>query len=272
MVFAVLAAFAVAAPVGANAQQWAPYEPHILPPYAITPLVRAMGLDPVEQPMRRGPTTYVVHAIDRSDREVRVLVDGRTGAIISVTPTITASRLPPQSGGVAIGPGTAIGPGVTVGPYERIPSPGSATPPPGTYPSGRSVIYDDEPRELGARPPADIPNAPPRVITATPNPMPRGAGIDTIEPQEANPPVRSGMLPPPPDRFPQRLAPPAPDKPKPAAKRAAEVPRQAPLPKPRPTTIGEAAPSSSNIDAVPPAAPEKSPAPERSDAGAAVPN
>ena len=49
-------------------------------------------------------------------------------------------------------------------------------------------------------------------------------------------PDRDGLLPPPPERFPQRVAP-APDKPKPAKREAtAAAPKPAPVPKPKPAT------------------------------------
>ena len=63
----------------------------------------------------------------------------------------------------------------------------------------------------------------------------------------------AGALPPPPERFPQRL-PPAAEKPKPV-KRAVEVPKQAPLPKPRPPAAAPA-PQPQHNDAVPPLAPD----------------
>jgi hypothetical protein len=60
-------------------------------------------------------------------------------------------------------------------------------------------------------------------------------------------PDRSGALPPPPERFPQRVAPPAPPKPKPVAREpvtraAAAPPKQAPLPKPKPAITADAPP------------------------------
>jgi hypothetical protein len=63
-------------------------------------------------------------------------------------------------------------------------------------------------------------------------------------------PDRSGMLPPPPERFPQRAAPPA--QPKPVKRAAAAPPKQAPLPKPKPAATS---------DVAPPAAPQAAPDP-----------
>ena len=54
-------------------------------------------------------------------------------------------------------------------------------------------------------------------------------------------PDRSGMLPPPPERFPQRAAPAA--QPKPVKRAAAAPPQQAPLPKPKPAAKPDASPA-----------------------------
>src|SRR4029079_9168299 len=86
-------------------------------PYKILRILRSTGLDPLGQPVRRGPN-YVLRAIDDSDREVRVVVSARSGGVQSVTPIQTASRVPP---------------GGSMGPYERMP-PGYI--PPGAYRSG----------------------------------------------------------------------------------------------------------------------------------------
>jgi hypothetical protein len=254
LVYALLAAFAVAAPAAAEPQRLAQNVAiDALPPYEILTIVRSAGLDPLGPPVRRG-ANYVLHAIGGDDREVRVLVDGRSGGILSITPVMTASRMPPR--------------GVTMGPYERMPPGYIPSEPPGVYQAGPPV--DDEPPVVyGTRPPAPVPGAaphsraaaPPRVITATP---PNGGDVASVEePDIITEPGRSGMLPPPPERFPQRM-PPVSAKPKPVKRTAVAVPNQAPLPKPRPHSNGGAssAPSKSNIDAapVPPLAPESKPA------------
>jgi len=100
LIYAVLAVLALAAPAAAQG-----YEPGALPPQEILRILRSTGLDPIGQPMRRGPN-YVLRAVDDSDREVSVVVSARGGRVLSVTPVQTASRLPP---------------GVSMGPYERMP-------------------------------------------------------------------------------------------------------------------------------------------------------
>jgi hypothetical protein len=133
LLYAVLATFAVAAPVAAEPQRLAQnFVADALPPYEIVTIIRSAGLDPLGPPLRRG-SSYALHAIGGDDREVRVLVDARSGEILSITPMRTASRLPHG--------------GVTLGPYERMP--------PGYIPAGPPVEYEDEPPvSYGTRPPA----------------------------------------------------------------------------------------------------------------------
>lgn len=57
--------------------------------------VRAVGFDPVTRPIPRGGT-YVLRAIDPNDVDVHLVVDARTGRIVSVNPTVIA---PPRYGG-----------------------------------------------------------------------------------------------------------------------------------------------------------------------------
>ena len=133
-----------------------------------------------------------------------------------------------------------------------------AAPRPGSAPLPRTG-YGDPPPVIRATPPAaggglgrgtDLPppssgSLPPpsgsRVVTAPPRgaaaPPPHSASRDVYTPA----PDHDGMLPPPPERFPQRVAP-APDKPKPAKREAtAAAPKPAPVPKPKPATPANAA-------------------------------
>lgn len=263
MVYAALAALAFSAPAAAEplrlAQQQRAFEPGAVPPYEVLTIVRSAGLDPLGQPFRRGPN-YVLRAIGSDDQEVRVIVSARTGDILRVVPIATASRMPPG--------------GVTMGPYERMdgaPPDYVAPAPRGTVAAPHDVDEDGYPPEADApRPPegvpsAGLPGAPPqrgsdisrqelpppsepRVITATESPMP-GERSD-------------GLLPPPPERFPQRAAPPT-VKLKPIKRAAAAPPKQAPLPKPRPAIAAAPNPS---------AAPAAAPPAIKPDASDALPN
>jgi hypothetical protein len=54
----------------------------LIPPYRVDMMVRAAGLMPVAPPSRYG-ASYVVRAIDRYGSPTRVVVDGRSGAIVA---------------------------------------------------------------------------------------------------------------------------------------------------------------------------------------------
>jgi hypothetical protein len=261
-IYAALTVLALSAPAAAQS-----YGPGGLPPHEILTILRSSGLDPLGQPVRRGPN-YVLRAIDNRDREVSVVVSARSGDVLSVTPVQTASRMPPPRGGY------------TFGPYERMP-PGYT--PPGGYRAGAPVIDDDDEPEISAnpnapRPPGVLPSAPPtRSSNAAPLPPrsgqlppPRGGAMQpdidddaSSSPSEPNvitaDPDRSGLLPPPPERFPQRAAPSAPAKPKPVQRAAAAPPKQAPLPRPKPAAKVDAPPIPSAQAAPEPAPPRALP-------------
>jgi hypothetical protein len=239
LAFVALTAMALAAPTVASAQD-------VLPPYEILTILRSTGLDPVGSPARRGGE-YVLRAIDADGTHVRVVMDARMGEILSVTPVIAGA------------PGAPPGPVVrryepAEAPDYIAPSPPRAhrgepriyddEPPPRIYRRGPAG-YDDEPPAIESRPPAPVPNSPPRVITATRDADP--APTHSV-PRASASPVQSeaGLLPPPPERFPPRVAPAA-AKPAPV-KRAAVLPKQPPLPRPRPATTDEAMPQAAPAD------------------------
>jgi len=223
VIYAALTLLALSAPAVAQG-----FEPGTLPPHEILSMLRSSGFDPVGRPVRRGPN-YLLHAVDRNDREVSLVISARSGDILSVTPLQTASRMPPSGS-------------VTMGPYERVP-PGFV--PPGSYRAGAPAAGGEEappPPGYGVRPPAPIPGALPRSSSAAPLPN-RGSTIpdrDDDDLRSTAPNVipadrgRSAGLPPPPERFPPRAAPQAQPKPKPAVRAAAAPPTQTPLPKPKP--------------------------------------
>jgi hypothetical protein len=278
LVVAILAGLAATTAVSADPLRLAQAEPmDVLHPREVRMMLRSQGLMPVGQPVLRG-TTYVVPAIGDGDREVSVLVDARSGSILKITPVAVASRMPPSPPprGMRPGPGPIMlpesppPPGTTYGPYERM-TPGYVSPPPSAVYRGSPPhdIMQDEPRVYGIRPPSGMPDddpdrdaiappppggAPPRVITATPHP-----GAEASMPEQdaeqndsassvpgVGPPIAPpGVLPPPPERFPKRVAPTdAATPPRPPVKRAASaVPKQAPLPRPRPAAAAPAAPA-----------------------------
>ena len=60
-------------------------EADALPAYEILITLRQMGLNPINEPVRRGPY-YVLHANDPRGVEVRVVADAQFGDILSVAP------------------------------------------------------------------------------------------------------------------------------------------------------------------------------------------
>jgi hypothetical protein len=248
MVFTALAVLALSAPAAAQgyppgAMPPAAVSPGVMPPYEILSMLRSTGFEPIGRPIRRGPN-YMLRAIDDNDREVNLVVNARSGDILSATPIQTASRMPP---------------GVSMGPYERM-APGYV-PPAGSRNYGPPVADDDDdalpPPGFGynaPRPPGAVPGPLPRSSNAAPPPrggsmppddddvasLPSGSGAPNVITAD---PDRSGMLPPPPERFPQRVAPAAPPKPKPVTRAAAAPPKAAPLPKPKPGATADAPPA-----------------------------
>jgi hypothetical protein len=245
MLFAALAVLALSAPVAAEQMRLAQGSaPELLPPHEVVTIVRSAGFDPLGRPVRRGPN-YVMQAVDEQDREVTLLINGRSGRVISATPFTTASRMPPRVG-------------TSPEPYERMP-PGYIPPPgpSGSYRPGPPVVDDDDDDDQASvyapRPAVPVPGALPRSGYAGRPPAARAVPPDNGEAPQPSAPrvvtsaepdqdrVESGALPPPPERFPQRAVAPA-AKPKPPVKRAAAAPKQAPLPRPKPPAKVEVAP------------------------------
>ena len=284
MICTALAVLALSTPAAAQGYQPGAVPPGAvssgaMPPYEILTMLRSTGFDPIGQPMRRGPN-YVLRAIDDNDREVSLVISARSGDILSVTPVQTASRMPPP-------------PGVSMGPYERMP-PGYI-PPSGPRGYGPPVADEDDdvpPRGYGygaPRPPGAVPGPLPRSSNAAP-PPPRGGSMQPDDDDVASPPSgsgapnvitadpdRSGMLPPPPERFPQRVAPAAPPKPKPVTRAAAAAPnttaaspKPAPLPKPKPGATADA--PSTPTQQVWPSAPEPARTPAKLPAAEETPH
>jgi len=101
-----------------------------MPTYEILTRVRSLALDPIGEPLRRGPY-YILHAYDRRGTEVRVVADAHFGDVISVTPA-TLVMLP--------GPGTVGGARII-----HVPAPGeeNAGADPGDEPDVEEVAPDE---------------------------------------------------------------------------------------------------------------------------------
>ena len=121
-----------------------------LPPYEIMSIVRSTGLAPLTRPMRRGPY-YVLVAIDRVGRQMRVVVDARLGDIVNLRPAASGPELARASGPPAGAPEA-----------EAPPPPGV-----GALPPGESALALPPPPRRAA-PYADLGPAPipPRSVPA----------------------------------------------------------------------------------------------------------
>jgi hypothetical protein len=155
--------FFAAAPGAAQTPQALPPLPGFVPPYEITRIVRSAGFDPLAPPLRQGPT-YVVRATDFRGILMRVVVDGRSGAIRAVNRIVDASE--------AYGPVEMVPP-----PYGALPAYAEPAPPefapPGMVPIERSVA-PDLPSAASSMP---LPTAHSAISSFPPLPRPRPAEL-----------------------------------------------------------------------------------------------
>jgi len=146
---AIAAAVGFAAPITLYAAGSHYLEPvtaaDVMPSYEILTRVRTLALDPIGEPVRRGPY-YILHAYDRHGAEVRVVADAQFGDVLSVTP---ATLVTPQ------GPGTVGGARII-----HVPGPGEETA--SVDPREESAIEEADPAEPEAAPPRQRPRARPR--------------------------------------------------------------------------------------------------------------
>ena len=206
----------------------------MLPPHEIITIVRSAGLKPVGKPTLKG-STYLLSAIDDEGSKMRVVVDGRVGELISVTPVVYGREFSPM-------PPSVYDSGSPV--YEAAPPVTRAAPPiiiedesePPVYrrappPAPVAVPVAPPPRELQERelrerelrerdavivpPPTIQPSSPPEIITA---PLALPSTV-TVAPPEGD---DGELLPPPPPRFPQRVNATPTAKPKPAKSAASK--------------------------------------------------
>ncbi len=184
-----------------------------LRPYEIMSIVRSTGLAPLTRPMRRGPY-YVLVAVDRVGRQMRVVVDAQLGDIVNLRPALAAESYGPELGRPVGPPAMAAAPPDVAGANSAYgPRPGgelygthpSAAPRPGT--------------ESGLAPPRPIPNA--RAATA---PAANAPAPNVTAPSEPAPSTRVAVAEP--------ALPPAP-----------------PLPRPRPKLALNEAPTTTPVDA-----------------------
>ena len=135
-----------------------------LPPHEILAMVRSSGFDPVSRPVRSG-RTFTLRALDRYELELNLVVDARTGRVLSANevavPRYAARR----------GPVPAYAP-YEAPVYARIfgsPEAGFGSPrPPRTVPGAQAVpsVANVRPQEKAAAR-APLPRPRPYVVEAT---------------------------------------------------------------------------------------------------------
>ena len=151
-----------------------------MPAYEVVTLVRSTGLEPVSRPVRRGPA-YVLHAVNPSGREVRVIVDARLRRIARVVPLgparAAAADVPPlpapygrPPAGIA-GVPDGYGPGARVGGLPPdVDEAEPYGPAPGQAPYGQVASVGTTPVAPTRTPAA---SAAPVMSQAGPPPLPR---------------------------------------------------------------------------------------------------
>lgn len=252
LLFAALsAALVVSAATIAQAQGLSPAAPQarpqglaadLLPPHEVTTVLASLGMRPLSRPIWRGDR-YLVFAVDRHGREVRVVLDAHNGQVLAVRPSMRGfaqggypqgdypygNGAPPQGNGQGYGEsyGRGYGQGNGQG-YGQGYDQGYAPPPPPGY----QRPYD--PR-YGATPPP-----PPGAVPGAPSPGGDEDYFDNDRQQGSLPAPRSASRVDPTGSVPRRAAAVAP-KDKPARDAA-------PMPRPRP-------PLAKQNDTVPAAAP-----------------
>jgi hypothetical protein len=141
-----------------------------LPPYEIMSIVRSTGLAPLTRPMRRGPY-YVLVAVDRVGRQMRVVVDAQLGDIVNLRPALAADSYGPEMGRPGGLPAVAAAPPDTATAYGSHPSGDTAFPPtpPRSIPNVRAAVNAPNP----ASPPTRLAVAEPALPPPPPLPRPR---------------------------------------------------------------------------------------------------
>ena len=169
-----------------------------LPPWEIIASVRSAGLAPLTRPARRGPV-YVLAASDRAGRHMRVVVDARSGNVMSISPMFAARPygapyLPPADGPpVVYGPrGVVAGSAVPV-PPRSVPNARLANAPPITgsidaapAQSARTPLPRPRPKVASAQAPASAPAAPAET-QAAPKPAPAESSTPPAATPETSP-------------------------------------------------------------------------------------
>jgi len=172
-----------------------------LPPYEIMSIVRSTGLAPLTRPMRRGPY-YVLVAVDRVGRQMRVVVDAQLGDIVNLRPAMAAGSYGPEMGRPVGLPGVAAPPpdagGATAGnalpptPPRPIPNARAVNAPSAASPPTRLAVA-----EPALPPPPPLPRPRPKLaLNEAPAPMPvQAPAAAPAGPPAVKPPAPPGAAP-----------------------------------------------------------------------------
>jgi hypothetical protein len=211
-----------------------------LPPYEIMSIVRSTGLAPLTRPMRRGPY-YVLVAVDRVGRQMRVVVDAQLGDIVNLRPALAAGSYGPELGRPVGPPGTAAAPPDVAGANAAYgPRPGGELY--GTHPS---VPPHPAAENALSPPPRPVPNA--RTAPALGAPVSNATAPNVAAPNEPVPSTRVAVAEP--------GLPPAPPLPRPRPKLALnEAPAAS-------VAVPVGSPAAKPAAAAAPAAPAATPSP-----------
>ena len=138
--------------LAAQTPQSLPPLPGFVPPFEISRIVRSAGFDPLAPPLREG-ATYVVRAVDFRGTLMRVVVDGRSGAIRAVNRIVAASEV--------------------YGPMEMLPPPSNAGLPPPFPTRGMMPFRESAVPDLPPPAPSPAPFFAGRPATSAFPPLPR---------------------------------------------------------------------------------------------------
>ncbi len=153
-------------------------EADALPAYEIVNTVRAMGLNPTSDPVRRGPY-YVLHAYDPRGVEVRVVADAHFGDVLSVAPARALNN--------AYAPRYDRGPRII-----HVPQPGERDDRASVNDRDQPAASNDNDDEEVAPPPRRRAAPPPQRRSDAPPPPPPGPRRTVLS---APPPPAEGLTP-----------------------------------------------------------------------------
>jgi hypothetical protein len=228
-VLAIAAVVGFAAPITLYAAGSRYFEPvtaaDAMPPYEILTRVRTLALDPIGEPVRRGPY-YILHAYDRRGTEVRVVADAQFGDVLSVMPATLLTPGPGTVGGARIihvpAPGEETADAAAAGQLESDEAAPEETVPPAPKPrrAGKDVARREpavrrRPFSSASPPPAErraILSAPPPTAADGLSPIyptPRFSGAEEAATAAIPPSAAAPVVPAAPAAPPSSDAPPA---------------------------------------------------------------